>query len=445
MNMHDKADRRWWAFSLDPDERAHNPALNGDLAINAPTEDGRRQLDYQSYLGLDDLLHCQSPGSKIPDERIFVITHQIFELVFKQMIFDLAVIAAAVSQVMQRAQDADALWGACTEQDAFWLPAQTAAARLTHASKTVIPGLVGYLGKQEGRDETFASSEFGAFRNNLIPASGFQSAQFRLIQRALGKAPLFGVRLFPGDDYWQNYQGTEGGTLPVVDPLVMRRQMEIAQPEAPDSPLLGVAHLDDLLQGLLGRLPALGEDEPLTQGIELVEERQITHLAEIFSKILANRRRMRVGQRESSAAVAAQDAQAVKLFRQDLRQVARQENARRQELQAARSGMLALYARAPQAPLVRIIANVVATDRQFHDEGSEGSFLSRHQKLAIDRLGDLHSAARQRGETSPLNGTGGGGVEYLGFMRKLLLPLFPALVACRHLHGAPAELTGFQA
>uniref|UniRef100_A0A914L3H7 Tryptophan 2,3-dioxygenase n=1 Tax=Meloidogyne incognita TaxID=6306 RepID=A0A914L3H7_MELIC len=52
------------------------------------------QITYNGYLQLDKLLDCQVMRSNdgkriIPDEHLFIITHQTYELWFKQLIFDI--------------------------------------------------------------------------------------------------------------------------------------------------------------------------------------------------------------------------------------------------------------------------------------------------------------------------------------------------------------------
>src|ERR1700674_4069574 len=97
------ADTNWWDFTIDSNERDKNTAvIRGNRQVNPGTPDGRFLLDYHRYIGLDQLLSCQVPSSRIPDERVFIITHQLFELVFKQMIFDFAVIAKTFEVLLSK-------------------------------------------------------------------------------------------------------------------------------------------------------------------------------------------------------------------------------------------------------------------------------------------------------------------------------------------------------
>ena len=49
-------------------------------------------LTYGSYLRLPDLLACQSPATDAHDELLFVIIHQVYELWFKQILHEAALL-----------------------------------------------------------------------------------------------------------------------------------------------------------------------------------------------------------------------------------------------------------------------------------------------------------------------------------------------------------------
>src|SRR6185369_10864276 len=138
MDMRD--DANWWLFSIDPEERGERITVADGAAweVNPATEDGRHLLDYRTYIGLDRLLSCQAPSSRVPDERAFIITHQLFELAFKQMIFDLSVVSATLSRLLEK--EDDAFLHLCSSADeAFWLPALTASSRLVYGGRTLLP------------------------------------------------------------------------------------------------------------------------------------------------------------------------------------------------------------------------------------------------------------------------------------------------------------------
>ena len=48
-----------------------------------------RSLTYTSYLALEEILGAQRPTSDEHDEILFIVVHQVYELWFKQMLFEL--------------------------------------------------------------------------------------------------------------------------------------------------------------------------------------------------------------------------------------------------------------------------------------------------------------------------------------------------------------------
>ncbi len=119
------------------------------------------QTHYCSYLKLDELLRLQ-PGTRDarhPDEHLFVVTHQAYELWFAQLRWELVRIIDA----LQRDDIGLATWLAqrCT-----------AVARLFSPMMRVL--------------ETMTPSDFFAFRAHLTPASGGESAQWHEIELLAG-------------------------------------------------------------------------------------------------------------------------------------------------------------------------------------------------------------------------------------------------------------------
>ena len=118
-------------------------------------------LTYGSYLRVPDLLGLQRPVSDPAhhDEMLFIVIHQVYELWFKQMLHELDAAAAFL--------DGDDVLKAAK------------AFRRIHAIQRVLEQQVDVL-------ETMTPQEFNAFRSELNPASGFQSAQFREIEFRCG-------------------------------------------------------------------------------------------------------------------------------------------------------------------------------------------------------------------------------------------------------------------
>jgi tryptophan 2,3-dioxygenase len=128
-------------------------------------------LYYSDYLQLDRLLSAQEleserRGRPAHDELLFVIVHQAYELWFKQILHELDAVLAIYAGVVD---DKDML---------------RAVAHLQRI--TTIEGL---LIHQIDVLETMTPLDFLDFRDLLVPASGFQSLQFRLIENKLGVPP----------------------------------------------------------------------------------------------------------------------------------------------------------------------------------------------------------------------------------------------------------------
>lgn len=114
-------------------------------------------LGYWDYIELDTLLTLQKPKTSFPDEKVFIIYHQITELYFNLILHELA----------QIYQDTN------LEQKTFLLRIKrinSYISHLIHSFEVMIDG----MDKQQ----------FLKFRMSLLPASGFQSAQFRKIEIA---------------------------------------------------------------------------------------------------------------------------------------------------------------------------------------------------------------------------------------------------------------------
>jgi tryptophan 2,3-dioxygenase len=117
-------------------------------------------LTYGSYLHLDELLAAQVPQTDSHDELLFVIIHQVYELWFKQILHETALLQT-------RLEDGDGAGALAT------------ARRVAKILKTVV-GQLDIL-------ETMTPRQFAAFRPELGSSSGFQSAQFRYLEAVLGR------------------------------------------------------------------------------------------------------------------------------------------------------------------------------------------------------------------------------------------------------------------
>jgi tryptophan 2,3-dioxygenase len=131
-------------------------------------EEGRR-LSYGTYLKVQELLDLQKGMSQEHDELLFIVAHQVYELWFKVVLFELE---AARDRI-----DAD---------DVFF------ARHYLHRVHVIERLLV----EQIEVLETMSPQDFLAFRSQLAPASGFQSVQFREIEFLSGlKEPKYLARV----------------------------------------------------------------------------------------------------------------------------------------------------------------------------------------------------------------------------------------------------------
>ncbi|HVA28565.1 MAG TPA: tryptophan 2,3-dioxygenase family protein, partial [Candidatus Baltobacteraceae bacterium] len=119
------------------------------------------RLSYGSYLKIDELLDLQKPLSRPEhhDEMLFIIIHQVYELWFKQLMHELG--------------------AAIAELDRGELLRVAKNFRRIHTIQRLLEQQIDIL-------ETMSPQDFNAFRDNLNPASGFQSIQFREMEFLCG-------------------------------------------------------------------------------------------------------------------------------------------------------------------------------------------------------------------------------------------------------------------
>ena len=128
-------------------------------------QDEKAQLDfsqsmsYGDYLHLDEILNAQHPLSPAHDEMLFIVQHQTSELWMKLMLHELTAATRCIA----------------TEQlpDAFKM-----LARVTRIMEQLVNAWTVL--------STMTPPEYSAMRPYLASSSGFQSAQYRCIEFALG-------------------------------------------------------------------------------------------------------------------------------------------------------------------------------------------------------------------------------------------------------------------
>ncbi len=114
-------------------------------------------LTYWDYIHLDTLLSLQNPKTQFKDEKVFIVYHQITELYFNLVLWEL-----------------DQITSTQQPTEAFALERMGRIVRYFRHLENTFEIMV------EGLDK----EQFLKFRMALLPSSGFQSAQYRLIEIA---------------------------------------------------------------------------------------------------------------------------------------------------------------------------------------------------------------------------------------------------------------------
>ncbi|KAL3265673.1 hypothetical protein HHI36_009876 [Cryptolaemus montrouzieri] len=177
---------------------------------------------YGEYLMLDKILSAQRMQSAqhnkpVHDEHLFIITHQAYELWFKQIIYELDSIRNLFTMnLLEETQTLEIL---------------------KRLQRVVL--ILKVLVDQVMILETMTPLDFMEFRGYLRPASGFQSVQFRLLENKLGVRKEHRVK------YNQDYNSVFGNDENT------KREIEKSETEPA---------LTDLVQRWLERTPGLGLD-----------------------------------------------------------------------------------------------------------------------------------------------------------------------------------------
>ncbi|MBL8857548.1 MAG: tryptophan 2,3-dioxygenase [Planctomycetes bacterium] len=195
--------------------------------MNAP-----RPATYWDYIRVEDLLGLQSglehDESKLSnDEVLFITVHQVFELWFKLMLRELRTARDLFTADRVAEQQLSGV--------ARSLKRATSILRVSTQHWEVM--------------ETMTTREFLAFREKLIPASGFQSAQLRQIEILIGLDESERIPMGPAGKevgYLAALKAAGGGASPAYD----RVKRELA-----DKP-----SLKDAIHAWLARTPIDGCD-----------------------------------------------------------------------------------------------------------------------------------------------------------------------------------------
>lgn len=131
------------------------------MSFGLPNKDDEQRLTYGDYLKVRQLIALQNLESDPPqhDETLFIIIHQVYELWFKQLLHEADAIIARLDR--DEPLSAHRLLRRCIE------------------IQRVLVNQIAVL-------ETMTPMDFLKFRDHLMPASGFQSSQFRELEYVAG-------------------------------------------------------------------------------------------------------------------------------------------------------------------------------------------------------------------------------------------------------------------
>jgi len=126
-------------------------------------------MGYWDYIHLDTLLSLQTPKTDFPDEKIFILYHQITELYFQLCLIELEGINKNGRNVID------------TGEDLGWnekISGKTFIEKMTRINRYIKHLINSFDIMIEGMDR----DQFLKFRMALLPSSGFQSIQYRMIE-----------------------------------------------------------------------------------------------------------------------------------------------------------------------------------------------------------------------------------------------------------------------
>ena len=114
-----------------------------------------KPITYWDYIQTEPLLGLQTQRTTLPDEMVFIMYHQINELLFKMILWEMEQVTSSEE-----------------------LTVQFFTEKLSRISRYFDMLSSSFKIMQDGMD----TEQYLKFRNTLTPASGFQSAQYRLIE-----------------------------------------------------------------------------------------------------------------------------------------------------------------------------------------------------------------------------------------------------------------------
>jgi len=116
-----------------------------------------KPITYWDYIQTDALLNIQTQRTTLPDEMVFIMYHQVNELLFKMILWEM-------EQITQNERPETTFFTEKLQRISRYFDMLTTSFDIMGDGMEV--------------------EQYMKFRNTLTPASGFQSAQYRLIEFA---------------------------------------------------------------------------------------------------------------------------------------------------------------------------------------------------------------------------------------------------------------------
>ena len=131
--------------------------LSQDTSIHLEGLLHSKQLNYWDYINTESLLNLQIQRTDFPDEMVFITYHQINELIFKMILWEISQLAKSKKIDIKLFEE-----------------------KLMRISRYFDMLTTSFNIMTKGMDP----KQYNKFRLSLVPASGFQSYQYRLIEFA---------------------------------------------------------------------------------------------------------------------------------------------------------------------------------------------------------------------------------------------------------------------
>src|SRR6185295_1692530 len=164
-------------------------------------------MNYWEYIHVEELLALQGgfddDESKVGnDEALFIVVHQVYELWFKLILRELT----AARAVLRQNPVPDIQLAAATRS---FKRVITIFEQATHHFQVM---------------ETLTTRDYLGFRDRLIPASGFQSAQMREMEILLGLEDTLRIPLGREGSYMEALKTNDGQASPATRRVEARLQ-----------------------------------------------------------------------------------------------------------------------------------------------------------------------------------------------------------------------------